>query len=216
MTLQASRLPFSLDRLIGEARRRARQRRFLVALVALLLVGIAAGLAIGLRSSGGGPGGRFVATAGSVRVGALRFTVPRGFHRYPIRENISRPGTRPPVIGYVITDYRLKAGPKSTFLNWSDSKSPPVKRVAFELMQFVPFGVSSGEQLHLPLSLDQQWHRETTRRGTPGYGYGAFHFQTQDYKTWPDYEAFEWIGAKAPPRDRDALQYVLASVRPAH
>lgn len=217
MTLQVPRLLFSLDPLIGEARRRARQRRFLVALAALLLVGIAAGLAIGFRSSDGGPGGGFAATAGSVRVGALRFTVPRGFHRYPVRENIYRPGTRrPPIIGYVITDYRLKAGPKSTFVNWSDSKSPPAKRVAFELTQFVPFGVSSDEQLHLPLSLDQQWHKETTRHGTPGYGYGAFHFQTQDSKTWPDYKAFEWIGANAPPRDRDALRYVLELVRPAH
>jgi hypothetical protein len=211
MTLQVPRLPFSLDPLIGEARRRGRQRRLLVALAALLLVGIAAGLALGFRSSGGGSGGGFAATAGSVRVGALRFTVPRGFHRYPIRGDVYRTGTRPPIIGYLVTDYGLKAGPKSTFVYWSNlDRRSPAKRVAFELTRFVPFGVSSGEVLDLPLSLDQRWFKERTRQGTPGYGWGAFRFQTQDYKV------FEWIGTSAPPRDRDALQNVLASVRPAH
>jgi hypothetical protein len=55
MTLRARRLPFSLDPLMAEAKRRARQRRALVALAILLLAGLAAGLTFAFRSPGGGP-----------------------------------------------------------------------------------------------------------------------------------------------------------------
>jgi hypothetical protein len=39
MTLRAPRLPFSLDPLMAEAKRRARQRRVLIALGVLLVTG---------------------------------------------------------------------------------------------------------------------------------------------------------------------------------
>jgi hypothetical protein len=47
------RLPFALDPLMAEAKRRARQRRFLIALVALALIGGAAGAVAAFRSPGG-------------------------------------------------------------------------------------------------------------------------------------------------------------------
>jgi hypothetical protein len=43
MTAHIPRLPFSLDPLMAEAKRRARQRRFLSTLVVLALIGGAAG-----------------------------------------------------------------------------------------------------------------------------------------------------------------------------
>ncbi len=73
MTLRVPHLPFALDPLIAEAKRRARQRRFLAAFAALILVGLSAGLALGLRSSGGGTNGGL---AGTGSVGAL--TIPKG------------------------------------------------------------------------------------------------------------------------------------------
>jgi hypothetical protein len=54
---QSSRFPFSLYPLIAEAKRRARQRRVLIALAVLLLAGLAAGLTLALRSPGGSSGG---------------------------------------------------------------------------------------------------------------------------------------------------------------
>ena len=74
MTLHTWRLPFALDPLIGEARRRARQRRVLGALAVLLAAGSAVGLTLGLRSPGGGPSGG-LATA--------RYPQDGVFFRYP-------------------------------------------------------------------------------------------------------------------------------------
>ena len=53
MTVHVPRWPFALDPLIREAKRRARQRRFLLA-GALLLAALATGLVLGLRSTGAG------------------------------------------------------------------------------------------------------------------------------------------------------------------
>jgi hypothetical protein len=67
MTLHVPRLPVSLDPLIAEAKRRARQRRVVIAAV-LLAAGLGAGLTLALRSSPGGPGsgGPSGAAAGAV------------------------------------------------------------------------------------------------------------------------------------------------------
>src|SRR5262249_13224918 len=51
MTVQVPRLPFSLDPLIAEARRRARQRRFLLALVAVLVAVAVGGAVFATRSA---------------------------------------------------------------------------------------------------------------------------------------------------------------------
>jgi hypothetical protein len=56
MTLEGLRLPLSLEPLIAEAKRRARQRRVLIALGILLLAGLAGGLALAFRSPGSGGG----------------------------------------------------------------------------------------------------------------------------------------------------------------
>ena len=54
MTLHVPRLRFALDPLIGEAKRRARHRRFFIA-AALILAAFAIGLTLGLSTGGGGP-----------------------------------------------------------------------------------------------------------------------------------------------------------------
>jgi len=53
MTVQVPRLPFSLDPLIAEAKRRMRRRRYLI--LALALVAVAVGVAVAFGSSPGGP-----------------------------------------------------------------------------------------------------------------------------------------------------------------
>jgi hypothetical protein len=57
MTVHVPRLPFALDPLIREARRRARQRRALIGFGALLLIGLAIGLTLAFRPFG--PGGAY-------------------------------------------------------------------------------------------------------------------------------------------------------------
>jgi hypothetical protein len=51
MTTRASRPPFTLDRLIAEAKRRMRRRRVLVSVLAVALAGGSAGVALALRGS---------------------------------------------------------------------------------------------------------------------------------------------------------------------
>jgi len=69
------RFPFSLDPLMAEAKRRARQRRALVALGVVLLAGLAVGLTLALRNPGSGSDGLGVTkgmTAQTVRATAGR------------------------------------------------------------------------------------------------------------------------------------------------
>lgn len=58
MTLPACRVPFALDPLIAEAKRRARQRRLLVVLALVAASAVVAGLALALGLPGGSGGGR--------------------------------------------------------------------------------------------------------------------------------------------------------------
>src|SRR5690349_11316413 len=79
MTTDAGRLPFTFDPLIGAAKRRARQRRVIVALGLVLFAGLAAALTLALRSQGGGPlpGGPLTGSLTTARY-------PDGFSlRYP-------------------------------------------------------------------------------------------------------------------------------------
>ena len=75
MLASLQRLPFRLDPLIAEAKRRARQRRTLIALAALLLAGLAAGLTFAFRSPGGGsPNGGGLTSANYSQLGvSLRY-----------------------------------------------------------------------------------------------------------------------------------------------
>lgn len=81
MTARVPPLPFSLDPLMAEARRRARQRRLLA--LGLLLVVVAAGTTLALR----GPGGSASPTAtsghglSSATFGQVSLTYPRSWKR---------------------------------------------------------------------------------------------------------------------------------------
>jgi hypothetical protein len=86
MESRAPRLSFSLDALIAEAKRRARQRRVLVLLLLVAVVAVVAAVTVG--SSGGGSrasgvprqsGGRSDGSQ-SVQIGPFAVSVPRGFH----------------------------------------------------------------------------------------------------------------------------------------
>jgi hypothetical protein len=78
MTLHAWRLPFALDPLIREAKRRARQRRVLGVLGVVLAAGLVAGLTLALRSPGGTPSGG-LATARYPQDG-VSFRYPSGLN----------------------------------------------------------------------------------------------------------------------------------------
>ena len=86
MESRAPRLSFSLDALIAEAKRRARQRRVLVLLLLVAVVAVVAGVTLG--SSGGGsresgvPGQTSGRSDGSqsVQIGPFAVSVPRGFY----------------------------------------------------------------------------------------------------------------------------------------
>jgi hypothetical protein len=89
VTVHLSRLPFALDPLIAEAKRRARQRRLLVALGVVLLAALAPGLTLALRSpgspsaGGGGPVFNHASFNGAakppVTPSGLRLNVPAGW-----------------------------------------------------------------------------------------------------------------------------------------
>lgn len=81
MTVRVPRLPFSVDPLIAEAKKRARQRRLLLALAVLLLAGMTAGLTSAFRSPGGSspPGGGLASTHyPQGRAGANQARLERG------------------------------------------------------------------------------------------------------------------------------------------
>jgi hypothetical protein len=78
MTLHARHLPFSLDPLMEEAKRRMRKRRFLIAAIVLLIAAIAAGAALALRSPSPPPTGSTVASVRAVR---LSFRYPAAWTR---------------------------------------------------------------------------------------------------------------------------------------
>ena len=82
MTLHARRLPFALDPLIREAKRRARQRRVLGAVGVVLTAGLVAGLTVALRSPGGTPSGG-LATARYPQDG-VSFRYPSGLNSVPL------------------------------------------------------------------------------------------------------------------------------------
>jgi hypothetical protein len=78
MTLYARRLPFALDPLIREAKRRARQRRVLGAVGVVVAGGLVAALTLALRSPGGTPSGG-LATARYAQDG-VSFRYPSGLN----------------------------------------------------------------------------------------------------------------------------------------
>ncbi len=198
MTLHVPRLPFALDPLIAEAKRRARQRRYLLTLGALILVALAAGLTLGLRPSGGGSGSGVPTTGASVRVGALRFTVPRGFYRRQIRSNGK-------LIGTLVTDYRVT--PNSPTLRQSVF---PANAVLLSLGRGAPGSLPLGSlpPLRLPLTLRQLGGPKLHTDGTTWNN--LFRFRGQPYAI-----TF-WTGRNAQSSDRAGLKQALLSVHASH
>jgi hypothetical protein len=198
MTLHVPRLPFALDPLIAEAKRRARQRRYLLTLSALILVALATGLTLGFRSSGGGSGSGVPTTGASVRVGALRFTVPRGFYRRQIRRNGK-------LIGTLVTDYRVTAD--SPTLRQSVF---PANAVLLSLGRGAPswLPLRSLPPLRLPLTLGRLGGPKLHPGGTTWNS--LFRFRGQLYAI-----TF-WAGHNTQSNDRAALKQALLSIHASH
>lgn len=136
--------------------------------------------------------------------------VPPSFHRYDLRGGYYPTGTRPPLVGRVVTDYRATNGPMSAFAKWSRVRQPPpAKRVALALTLWVGIGASPPARLHLPLSLGQPWFHEHLPSGASGYRWGYLSFHKKLY------EIFFWRGRAASPRDRAAVLSALTSIHPA-
>jgi hypothetical protein len=76
----AGHSPFSLNRLIGEAKRRMRRRRGLAAVAVLLAAGLAVGLAFAFRSPGGGPSAAPPTTSYSQPAAHLGVILPTSLH----------------------------------------------------------------------------------------------------------------------------------------
>jgi hypothetical protein len=86
MESRAPRLSFSLDALIAEAKRRARQRRVLVLLLLVAVVAVVAGVTFGSSGGGSRQSGVSGQVSGrsdgsqSVQIGPFAVSVPRGFY----------------------------------------------------------------------------------------------------------------------------------------
>lgn len=85
MLARLPRLPYALDPLIAEAKRRARQRRLLIWLSLALLIALGVGLTVALPPSGGGSNGVSPAAAGSLREGSPFVSVPKIERARPLR-----------------------------------------------------------------------------------------------------------------------------------
>jgi hypothetical protein len=122
MTAHIRRLPFALDPLMAEAKRRARQRRFRIALIVLALVGGAAGAFAAFRSPNGpmsslpaALGGGSAQTRGTVlaqfpRLG-ISFRYPAGWRRLHCSPAFTNFGSRG--VTYLTTARRAGCSPSS-------------------------------------------------------------------------------------------------------
>jgi hypothetical protein len=167
------------------------------------IIGLAVGVAFALRPSAGET---------AARAGHLTISVPRGFHDYAIRGGMYRTGTRAPVIGHMLTDFRLPADttPWQMQDRWAalHGNGPPRNRVALILEENWVIGPIA-DKLHLPLTLGQPWSHETFANRPAGYRWGGVRFSNLDY------EVVYWSGPSAPASDRKAVLEALRSIRPA-
>ena len=201
MAEDVSRLPFELDPLIAEAKRRMRRRRSLAALL-IALAGLAVGLPLAWRSPAAGPGAPRLHTS-SLRAGKLKVSVPQGFHGYAVGDVIAR---RLRVTGQVVTDDGLPAGADAfdVWGYWSGVSGPPATGVALGVRLAEGWGRYPREYLHLPLTLDQAgWFEQRLNDGVASYRYGFIRFHKEHYLV--NY----WSGPAAPARDRAAILRAL-------
>jgi hypothetical protein len=219
MILRASRLPLSLDPLIREAKRRARQRRLLLAVVAILVAGAAVGASLALRSpegQGGPSGGSLPASASgsssSGRVADLQFTYPPRFYARRF-ENCSVAVTGDPKggcdRGVVIASYPLQPQPETG----GSGAHFPGKGVALELYR-PPAG-----QGHADVKLGDRrlslWQFNAFGEGLdiPGRKPAA----PEEWGAWfsvngANYWAIAWVGDSAQKSERAALAALIDSV----
>lgn len=132
------------------------------------------------------------ATEASVRVGALRLTVPQGFNRLTRRFGRS--------VGVLVTDYSVKPGsptltkgifpPDGVALVLGQATGPPV----------------AAPSLRLPFALDQS-RRQTRVGGTVWNGILRFEHSL--------YTVSFWAGRTAQPHDRAVLLHALESIHRA-
>jgi hypothetical protein len=204
MSLPLQRLPIALDPLIAEAKRRTRLRRSLLALGLLLLAGVPVGLAL-LRPSP--RPGALRPLGATTHVWKLSVSIPRAFHVYTLSGGAYRTGTRAPVIGHVLTDYRLLV---DHWIPSRGSSEAPSNRVALELEEnWAAIDRVGPVQLHLPLSVRQPWFHDHSSSGAAyGYRWGVLRFDKVDYRV------MYWIGPAAPATDRVALLRALRSISP--
>jgi hypothetical protein len=170
MTLHVSRLPFSLDPVIREAKRRARQRRALVALGVVVLAGLAVGLAFAFRSPDGGPSGGLPTASYSQPNANLSVTYPVGWH---VTTN-NWTSISDPVQRFVIYSGRLpqKMGPPRAGqeLGVLMEVKPPLSQDA--LRQFSPHPANFGARRLTPSveGFSGNWQETTFRdRGRAFY-----------------------------------------------
>ena len=170
--------------------------------LAALLAGVAV---LALAGCGGGKEATPCPGA-SMHLGALRLTVPHGFKRYDLRGGIYPEGTRPPVIGVVVTDYRLKAH-SPLRIHGFVPVPPHENRVILTLGRWFGLGPEPPPGLRLPISLDQHWVSRRFAHGTRRYGFFRFRGQL--------YEVFFWAGRAAPTHDRKCVRQALMSIQGA-
>jgi len=200
MESRAPRLGFSLDALIAEAKRRARQRRLVVTVLLIAVAAVVAALVfgpLGANSRSNGLPGLGKASSGSesVRVGALAFTVPRGFYpdkiQCPIRH--CQPAHSP--IRVRVSSHPFTAATSQFF---------PAYQVVLDVQY-----LGSGElaRARPPLNL-----HEFRRMPGLGDGHGWSQIVSVGGST---YTVMVFEGSKAPAADRAALLRAFRSIRRA-
>jgi hypothetical protein len=204
MEAPVSRLPFWLDALIAEAKRRARQRRLLVVLLLVIVAGATA--AVMLRPSGGGSrsgglSGRVGGTSASsrsVHFGAFALTVPKGFHQVETQE--STPNS---VHSVAVADDARTAKAASY------AQISPASGVVLMVENFG--STALGSPPRLPLDL-HKLHRVPDAPWGGGDGTQWEGFLSGGGGAWV-VTVFE--GSKASRTDRVAIKRVLRSIRRA-
>jgi hypothetical protein len=196
MDSRASRPGFSLEALIAEAKRRARQRRLLVVLLLVAIAVAVAAVVLGSRGggsrSGGPPSGLSVPSDGSqsVRIGPFALTVPRGFYQEQVQCPIRRCrlGDSPTVV--LVSNHPLTA-----------ASSPVIaaNRVFLQLSYMSPAGFLTAQRL--PLNLHKL-------KRIPGEGWSGFLAGGGSL-----FQVHVFEGSEAPPAARASVVRALGSIR---
>ncbi len=194
-----------LGDLVPTHHRMGRRRLFTAALVGVAALAVALAFALRPSPGPGVPGGPGVQQSlrGSLRVGKVSVSIPRGFHVYTQRGGV----------GYVLTNYRVPAGDVRD--HWVDvliGNGPPRNGVALQLNKDTLSGPFSA-QLQLPLNLNQRWYRARPAELAASVQAGDFQLDNQAHRAQA-YHVMYWIGPAAPANDRAAVLQALRSIRP--